>query len=157
MKIDDARLEESLKRLTERVKNLDDTILTVLKNHIAVEQSMGEFLEAHGKKSDGLTFADKIKACKARNALELEKPIWDLLKEANRLRNTIAHKMDEKKIKAQMDVVRAAYCAAVSKEQAETAKTMTDPQMAMSALMHPGSYIVVATENKKDANKKEGK
>lgn len=156
MESDDPRLTESHRRLTERIAKLDDMILTVLKNHIAVEQSMGEFLEAHGKKSDDLTFADKIKACKARNAPEIEKPIWDLLKEINRLRNIIAHKMDEKKIKAQMDVVRAAYYAAVSKEQAEAATTMTDPQMAMSALMYCGSYIVVAAENKRDADKKLG-
>jgi hypothetical protein len=157
LKSDDPRLIESHKRLTERIAKLDEMILTVLKNHIAVEQFMGEFLEAHGKKSENLTFGDKIKACKARNAPEIEKPIWDLLKEANRLRNTIAHKMDENEIKAQMDVVRAAYCAAVSKEQAEAAETMTDTQMAMSAFMHPGSHIVVASENKKDADKKQGK
>jgi hypothetical protein len=157
VKSDDPRLIESHKRLTERIAKLDDMILTVLKNHIAVEQFMGELLEAHGKKSDDLTFADKIKACKARNAPEIEKPIWDLLKEANKLRNTIAHKMDEKEIKAQMDVVRAAYYAALSKEQADAAKTMTDPQIAMSALIPCGSYIVVAAENKKDAEKKQGK
>jgi hypothetical protein len=157
VKSDDPRLVESHKRLTERIAKLDEIVLTVLKNHIAVEQFMGEFLEAHGKKSNDLTFADKIKACKARNAPEIEKPLWDLLKECNRVRNTIAHKMDEKEIKAQMDVVRGAYYAAVSKEQAEAAKTMTDPQMAMSALMHCGSYIVVAAENKKDADKKQGK
>jgi hypothetical protein len=157
VKLDDPRLIESHKRLTERIAKLDEMVLTVLKNHIAVEQVMGDFLEAHGKKSNDLTFSDKIKACKARNAPEIEKPIWDLLKEANRLRNTIAHKMDEKGIKAQMEVVRATYCAAVSKEQAEAAKTMTDPQMAMTALMHPGSYIVVATENKKEADKNKEK
>jgi hypothetical protein len=44
LKADDPRLEESLKRLTERIKKLDDTILTVLKNHVAVEQFMGAFL-----------------------------------------------------------------------------------------------------------------
>ena len=157
MKSDDPRLIESHKRLTERIAKLDEIVLTVLKNHIAVEQFMGEFLEAHGKKSNDLTFADKIKACKARNAPEIEKPLWDLLKECNRLRNTIAHKMDEKEIKAQMDVVRGAYYAAVSKKQAEAAKTMTDPQMAMSALMHCGFYIVVAAENMIDADKKHGK
>jgi hypothetical protein len=80
VKSDDPRLIESYKRLTERIAKLDDMILTVLKNHIAVEQFMGEFLEAHGKKSDNLTFADKIKACKARNAPEIEKPIWSSVK-----------------------------------------------------------------------------
>jgi hypothetical protein len=119
VKSDDPRLIESHKRLTERVAKLDEMVLTVLKNHTAVEQAMVEFLDAHGKISENLTFADKIKACKARNAPEIEKPMWDLLKQANRLRNTIAHKMDEKEIKAQMDVVRKAYSAAVSKEQDE--------------------------------------
>ena len=146
MKADDPRLEESLKRLTERIRKLDDTILTVLKNHVAVEQSMGAFLEAHGKKSDNLTFADKIKACKARNAPEIEKPIWDLLKECNRLRNTIAHKLDEMATKAQMDVVRAAYIAAVTEFQARFIKDLDDVRMAMGALQLWGSYIVVANE-----------
>jgi hypothetical protein len=132
MKADDPRLIESLERWTERVAKLDDMILMVLKNHIAVEQSMGEFLEAHGKQSDNLTFADKIKACKARNPPEMEKAAWDLLKEANRLRNTIAHKFDEEEIAAQMDVVRNAYCTATP-WQAESIKGMTDTQMAMSA------------------------
>jgi len=107
---------------------------------------MGAFLEAHGKKSDNLTFADKIKACKARNAPEIEKPIWDLLKECNRLRNTIAHKLDEKAIKAQMDVVRAAYIAAVTEFQARFIKDLDDVRMAMGALQLCGSYIVVANE-----------
>jgi hypothetical protein len=89
VKSDDPRLIESHKRLTERIARLDNMILTVLKNHIAVEQFMGEFIEAHGMKSDDLTFADKIKACKARNAPEIEKPIWDLLKEANREKQTL--------------------------------------------------------------------
>jgi chorismate mutase len=146
MKTDDLRLEESLKRLTERIKKIDDTILTVLKNHVAVEQFMGEFLEAHGKKSDNLTFADKITACKARNPSEIEKPIWDLLKACNRLRNTVAHKLDEKEMKAQMDAVRAAYIAAVTEFQAKFIKDLDDVRMAMGALQLCGSYIVVATE-----------
>jgi hypothetical protein len=50
MKADDPRLVESHKSLTERIKNLDDMIVTVLKYHVSVEQSMVELIEAHGKK-----------------------------------------------------------------------------------------------------------
>lgn len=154
MKSDDPRLKESLKRLTERVAKLDDMILTVLKNHVGVEQSMAEFLDTHGKNSEELTFAQKICACKELKPGIIEEPIWKLLEECNRLRNKVAHYLDGPEVEKKMQAVRDAYYATVSKEQAEAAKKMTDMQMAMSALTLCGSYIVVATENKKDADKR---
>src|ERR1700716_1253045 len=103
MKNDHPRLEESRERLTERIEKLDNMIVTVLKNHVAVEQFMSEFLEASGKKSEDLTFAQKITACKELSPPEVEKPIWDLLEAVNRLRNKIAHKLDGPEVKAKVD------------------------------------------------------
>jgi hypothetical protein len=80
MKTDDPRLEESRKRLTERIEKLDNIILTVLKNHVVVEQFMIEFLDACGKKSEELTFAHKITLCEEQHPPEIEKPVWELLK-----------------------------------------------------------------------------
>ncbi len=40
MRADDPRLEESRKKLFERVERVNDLILAVLKNHLVVEQFM---------------------------------------------------------------------------------------------------------------------
>jgi hypothetical protein len=52
-----------------------------------------------------------------------------------------------------MTEARTAY-AALSDQAAEDEKHMTDTQLAMSAFAHCGSFIMVATENKKEADKK---
>jgi hypothetical protein len=157
MKTDDPRLEESQKRLTERIEKLDNMILTVLKNHVVVEQFMIEFLDACGKKSEELTFAQKITRCEEQTAPEIEKPIWDLLKKVNQLRNKIAHKIDGPEVRAKVAAVRTAYLAAITEEQKEGVKGLDEARMSAGALQLCGSYIVVATENKKDADKKLGK
>ncbi|WP_371422296.1 hypothetical protein [Tardiphaga sp.] len=50
MDVNDPRLIESHKNLTERIKKLDDFIVTVLNYHVSVEQSMTELVEAYGKR-----------------------------------------------------------------------------------------------------------
>jgi hypothetical protein len=152
MKSDDPRLIESHKRLTEEVKKLDDMIVTVLKYHVGVERSMVEFIEAHGKKADD-TFSEKIKQCESLNPPEIDAATWELLKRANRLRNAIAHKINGPEVKEEMKQTRAAY-AALSEQSAKDQKAMTDVQLALSAFTHCGSFIIVATENKKEAGKK---
>lgn len=149
MKSDDPRLIESHKLLTERIAKIDGMILTVLKNHVAVEQSMAELLDAYGKDSEDLSFAQKISACKEFKPDLINEAIWNLLEASNRLRNKIAHYLHGPEVAEKMQAVRDAYCAAVSKEQCVAAKTMTDTQLAMTAFTCCGSYIVVATESKK--------
>jgi len=56
MKADDPRLEESLKRLTERIQKINDMIVTVLKNHLVLEQFINEFLAVCGIKTKGQEF-----------------------------------------------------------------------------------------------------
>ena len=56
MKADDPRLEESLKRLTERIQKINDMIVAVLKNHLVLEQFINEFLAVCGIKTKGQVF-----------------------------------------------------------------------------------------------------
>ena len=56
MKADDPRLEESLKRLTERIQKINDMIVTVLKNHLVLEQFINKFLAVCGIKTKGQEF-----------------------------------------------------------------------------------------------------
>jgi hypothetical protein len=109
MKADDPRLEASRKELFERIKKMDELMLTVLKNHVGLEQFLSEFLEASGKKPDEMSFYEKAKECEGLRPPEVEPAIWKVLCAANELRNKIAHTFEQAKIKAKMDALRAAY------------------------------------------------
>jgi len=67
---------------------------------------------------------------------------------ANRLRNAIAHRIDGHEVQQAIKNTRKAY-AALSAQSAKDEQAMTDVQLALSAFTHCGSFIVVATENKK--------
>jgi len=124
--------------------------VTTLKYHVSVENTMVELIEAHGKEADD-TFAQKIAQCEEINPPEIEAATWELLKKANRLRNAIAHKIDGPEVEQAMKNMRKAY-AALSAQSAKDEQAMTDVQLALSAFTHCGSFIVVATENKKQGN-----
>ncbi len=95
VKTDDPHFEEIRKtKLLERVKKINDLILAVLKNHLILEQSINEFLDASDKKYDDLTFCKKAKLCEELKPAEIAQSIWDVLTKANRLRNKIAHTLD---------------------------------------------------------------
>ena len=147
MDLNDPRLQQAHKEMAERVKKLDDLIVTTLKYHVSVESSMVELIEAYGKKAED-TFAAKIVQCEGIKPPEIEAPTWHLLKKANRLRNAIAHKIDGHEVQQVMQNTRKAY-AALSAQSAKDEQAMTDVQLALSAFTHCGSFIVVATENKK--------
>jgi len=100
-------------------------MLTVLKNHVGLEQFFSEFLEASGKKPDEMSFYEKAKACEGLRPPEVELAIWKVVYAANELRNKIAHTFEQTKIKAKMDALRAAYLAALTPTQAEAAKSWT--------------------------------
>lgn len=150
MNLDDPRLQQAHKEMGERVKKLDDLIVTTLKYHVSVENLMVELIEAHGKKADD-TFAAKIAQCEDINPPEIEASTWKLLRKANRLRNAIAHKVDGDDVQQAMKNTRKAY-AALSAQSAKDEQAMTDVQLALSAFTHSGSFIVVATENKKQGH-----
>ena len=60
---DDPRLEAKRQELFERIKKMDELMVTVLKNHIGLEQFMSEYLEAAGKKPEDLSFYEKAEEC----------------------------------------------------------------------------------------------
>jgi len=146
MKDDDPqRFEKSRQETIARVKRVDEMMVTVLKHHLVVEQFMDEFLQASGKMTDGM-FADKIERCKALKPSEFRDKDWEVLTKVNRLRNKIAHTLDQAEIKAKMDKVRAAYLAALSDEQRPHSEKLDDIQIAAAAFEDCGAYLVAAAE-----------
>jgi hypothetical protein len=60
MDIDDPRLAEAHKIMTERVERYDERIVTVLKGHLSAEQSLDDLLRAASRRWKRRTFAGKI-------------------------------------------------------------------------------------------------
>jgi hypothetical protein len=119
--------------------------ITVLKNHLVVEQFVNEFLLASGKKADG-KFSDKIERCKSLKPTGFTDKDWAVLTKANRLRNKIGHTLDQAEIKSAMDELRVAYLAALSDQQKPHAEKLDNNQIAADAFQHCGAFMVAATE-----------
>jgi len=152
MKSDDPRLKKAHDEAMAAVNKLHDLIVTVLKYHVHTESMMVELIEAHGEAAKE-TFAEKIKQCEDLNPPEIDAATWTLLRKANRLRNAIAHKIDGPEVKERLQQTRDAY-SALSEQAAEDAQVYTDVQLALMAFTHCSSFIVVAVENKREANMK---
>jgi hypothetical protein len=96
------RLVEGRKLLAERIAKYDERILTVLKNHLATEQSLNDLLAAASRRWRRRTFAGKIDVAKELFLPELSEELWDVLKAANDLRNAVAHGHKEGTVAARM-------------------------------------------------------
>ena len=128
----------------------DDMILTVLKAQITVERFMISFLEAHAKDPKHFFFtSQKIKECARIDPPEVGQIMWNLLSLCSRVRNELAHSLDDEQIKLRMDAVRTAYIDATENErQKQSIREMTNSQTVTSALYHCGSLVIIATNNK---------
>ncbi len=151
MKADDPRLVESLRETIERVSRVNEMIVTVLKNHLVVEQLMDEFLVSSGKKAKR-SFADKAQHCQSLKPPEIDEPIWKVLTAANQLRNKIAHTLDQAEIKTKMDEVRTAYLAVLSDQQRPHSEQLEDVHIAAAAFELCGAYLVAATRARPSAS-----
>lgn len=145
MKADDPRLEKSRQEAIARVARVTEMMVTVLKNHIVVEQFMDEFLTVSGRKAKG-TFADKAQSCQDLKSPEIEPALWEVLKKANLLRNKIAHTLDQAEIQVKMHELRAAYLGALSDQQRPHSETLDDIRVAAAAFELCGAYLFGATE-----------
>lgn len=154
MKSDDPRLIESRKLLAERIAKYDERIVTVLKNHLAAEQSLNDLLAAASRRWKKRSFAGKIDVAKKLFLPDLSEELWDTLKAGNELRNAVAHGHKEGTVAARMTDLRKAFLASVSPERRKGIEEMNDTQTVMSAFSHCGSYLVVAAQNKRAAGAK---
>ena len=148
--------EAAHKKFKEDLERLDNMILMLLKNQIIVERFMIAFLEAHGKDPKHFFYTSaKIKGCSDIDPPEVGKAHWELLTLCSYVRNELAHSLDNDKLKAAINAVRDAYLAVTDSEvQKKSIRDMNPTQMVTNALCHCGSLIVIATENKIEADKK---
>jgi hypothetical protein len=153
MDIDDPRLAEAHKIMTERVERYDERIVTVLKGHLSAEQSLDDLLRAASRRWKRRTFAGKIDVAQKLFLPELDEQMWAVLKAGNELRNAVAHGHKEGTVTQRMADLRKALLAWVSPKQRPGIEGMTDPQMVSTAFYQCGSHLVVATDRLEEKKK----
>ena len=149
---------KSRKRFDEDIKRVDNMLLTVVKAQIVVERFMIQLLEAHGRDPKHYFFTgQKIIECKKKiDPPEVGQAMWELLSLCSDVRNELAHSLDNDQLKAKSGKVREAYLAVTPNERMKQGiREMTDTQMVTSAVYDCGSLIIIATEAKVAANKKQ--
>jgi hypothetical protein len=156
MDIDDPRLEQAHKDMTERYKQFTDRIVEVLKGHLTVEQSLNELLKT-ARRSRKRPFAGKIDVAEKLFCPDLTVELWNVVKAGNNLRNAIAHGDKQGTIAQRVADLKRALLAWVSPPQRPGIEAMTEPQMISTAFYQTSSHIVVATMKVEEENKKKGK
>jgi hypothetical protein len=136
VKTDDPRLEKSRQEMFERAEKLNAVTLAVLRSHLVVEQTIGDYLMASGKKAKWVEkqkFSTKMERCKKLAKDERDSELWRILEAANQLRNTIAHTLSSDKIAEKMKQLRDRYLAWLTPAQAAGLANQSDDYIAQSA------------------------
>jgi hypothetical protein len=128
-------------------------LLTVIKNHLAVEQSLNDLLAAASRRWKRRTFAGKIDVAKSLLVQELHDHVWPVLEACNDLRTAVAHGDKHGTVEARVVDLRKAYMAAVSTEQRKGVEEMNETQLVTSAFSYCGSFLVVAADRLAEKNK----
>lgn len=150
--------EEAHERFKKEAERINNMILTVVKAQIIVERSMIALLEAYGRDPKRFMFtAPKITECKEKiDPPEVGQPMWELFSLCTHVRNELVHSLDTNLFKKKCDKVREAYLTlAESEARKKTIREYDDTQLVTNAMYDCGSLIVVATEAKEAANKKQ--
>ena len=138
--------EQAHKDAMARIEQYEDRIITVLKAHLAAEQSLNYLLTAAQRRKRGRTFAGKMNVAKGLFVNEMSEELWEVLKVGNDLRNAIAHGDKQGTIAAKVVELRKAFIAANTPQQRKYIEGMTETQMILSAFNHCISHITVAAD-----------
>jgi hypothetical protein len=146
MDIDDPRLVEAHKQMTERVEKYDERIVTVLKGSLGTEQVLNDLLKTASRRWKRRTFTGKIDVAEKLFCPELDAGFWATIKAANQLRNAVAHGHKEGTITHRTAELKKALITWVSPQQHPGVEGMTEPQMISTAFNNCSSYLVVAAD-----------
>lgn len=150
--------EEAHERWKDHIRRVDNMILTVVKAQIIVERCIISLLEAHGRDPKHFFFTGpKITECRQKiDPPEVGQAIWELFSLCTRVRNELVHSLDDAEVKAKSDKVREAYLGVTDSEvQKQSIRDMDDTQVVTSAMYHCGTLIMLATDAKVIAGKKQ--
>jgi hypothetical protein len=146
--IDDALLEKSRKEMFERIEKMDKLTIAVLRSHLLAEQCMNDYLTAHGVKRKWILkkrFRDKVSKCKSLTRREGADALWNVLRSANQLRNTIAHTLEAGNINEKMKQLKEEFFGSLTEQQVAGLKDQSDDYVAESACAVCAGFIASLT------------
>jgi hypothetical protein len=138
--------EEAHKKATERIKEYEERIVTVLKGHLAAEQALNYLLTVAKRRKRGRKFTGKMYVAKGLFVEEMTEEIWNVLEVGNDLRNSIAHGDKQGTIDNWVTEFRKAFIDANTPEQKKHIEAMSEPQMLTMAFSQCSSHITVAAD-----------
>jgi hypothetical protein len=138
--------EQAHKKMTERIEQYEERIVTVLRAHLAAEQSLNALLKAGWRRKKNRTFSGKWWVAKGLFVKEMSEELWEVLKVGNDLRNAIGHGDKQGTIENKIVELRKAYIDAAPPQQEKYIEGMTETQMITSAFSHCSSHITVAAD-----------
>lgn len=144
--------EQAHKKMTERIEQYEERVVTVLRAHLAAEQSLNALLKAGRRRKNGRTFSGKWWVAKGLFVKEMTEELWELLRVGNDLRNAIGHGDRQGTIENKIVELRKAYIAASSPQQKKHIEGMTEKQMITMAFSHCSSHITVAADRLEKEN-----
>jgi hypothetical protein len=137
---------EAHKKMTERIKQYEKRIVTVLRAHLAAEQSLNYLLTVARRRKKGRTFSGKWWVAKGLFVKEMTEELWEVLRVGNDLRNAVGHGDKQGVIEAKIVELRKAFTAANTPQQKKYIEEMTEEQMITMAFSHCSSHITVAAD-----------
>jgi hypothetical protein len=138
--------EQAHQRMTERIEQYEVRIVTVLRAHLAAEQSLNYLLTVARRRKRGRNFAGKMYVAKGLFVKEMTEELWEVLKVGNDLRNAIGHGDKQGMIENKIVELRKAYINANTPQQKKYIEGMTEKQMIIMAFSHCSSHITVAAD-----------
>lgn len=150
--------EETHKHSMELVRRTEQMMTVVVKTQVVIESFMIELLESYGRDSRRFFFTGKkIEELRDKiNPPEVGRPIWDLLELCSHVRNELVHSLNADKIKEKSELVRQAYAGMMPEgPRKQDILNMNDADVVANALRDCGGYIVIATDAKVAADKKD--
>jgi hypothetical protein len=144
--------EEAHKKMAARIEQYEERIVTVLRAHLAAEQSLNALLKAGRRRKRGRTFAGKWWVAKGLFIKEMTEELWEVLRVGNDLRNAIGHGDKQGTIENKIVELRKAYIDANTPQQRKYIEGMTETQMITMAFSHCSSHMTVGADRLEKKN-----
>lgn len=96
-------------KLKATLENVDDLELALLKSHLIVEEALTDVISSKSQNpkyvvDSRLSFAQKCSLARALYDEEVGSLVWPAIKQLNKARNLLAHRLETEKIEAEISL-----------------------------------------------------
>lgn len=107
-------IERALARFSEEMLVVDDTVHTLLKGHLLIEEALARIIDQYAFHREHLadarlSFATKVHVCRALCLRKNNLGEWELIEALNALRNVVAHTLRSPQRERKFNKVKELY------------------------------------------------